>query len=205
MTEHNLSASVRRNMAKSYRKDLLSRGMVPAVVYGKTVGNVPLEIGLKDLERALHSGKNTIINLAVSGNGGPYKVMVKDLQYDPLRKGLIHADFQQISLKDRINTSVDVVLTGEAEGGLARVVMRSLDISCLPTNIPDNITVDVSGMSPGGSITVGDLDIPEGIRVLAEPDVTVVTVMAPDREVPVAAEAGNADAEGDADLNTGNK
>lgn len=199
MTEHNLSASVRRNMAKSYRKELFSRGKVPAVVYGKTVGNIPLEIDLKDLERALHSGKNAIINLAVSGNGGPYKVMVKDLQFDPLRKGLLHADFQQISLKDRINTSVDVVLAGEAEGGLARVVMRSLDISCLPTNIPDHITVDVTGMSPGESITVGEIEFPKGIKVLTDPDVAVVTVMAPDREEPAAGGAGDADAVENAD------
>ncbi|MCL5058898.1 MAG: 50S ribosomal protein L25 [Actinobacteria bacterium] len=179
MTEYSLNASIRSNMAKSYRKYLFSRGMVPAVAYGKTLGSMPLEIAGKELEKAVQSGRNTIINLVVSGSGGPYKVMVRDLQYDPIKRGIVHADFQQISLKERINTSVDVAISGEAAGGLARLVLRSLEVSCFPAGIPDQITVDVSGMMPGDSIAVRDLNVPPEVRVLSDPDAAVVAVMSP--------------------------
>lgn len=182
MTEYNLEASVRKNMTKSYRKGLYGKGMVPAVLYGKKVGNVPLEVSGKELRHALHTGRNTIINLEVAGNGGPYKVMVRDLQYDPLKKEIIHADFQHISMRDRIHTSVPVLIRGEVDGGMARPVLRRLEISCLPADIPDQIAVDISGMKPGDSLSVIDLDIPEGINILSDQDATVVTVLSPEAD-----------------------
>jgi len=177
MTEYSLEASIRKNMAKSHKKDLLSRGMVPAIVYGKTVGNLPLEVSGKELQGAIRSGRNTIINLAVSGNGGPYKVMVRDLQFDPLKKGIIHADFQQISLQDKIHTTVKVNISGEVAEGIPQLVQRQLEISCLPANIPSNFTVDVSGMKAGDSVTVYDLEIPEGVNVITDPGSTVVIIL----------------------------
>lgn len=182
MTEYNIRASVRENLSKGYRRDLFRRGMIPAVVYGKTVRNLPLEIPGKEVENALQAGRNTIINLTVSGNGGPYKVMVRDLQLDPIKRAIIHADFQQISLRDKIHTTVPIHLSGVVASGLARLALRALDISCLPARIPDRITVDVTGMSPGDSISVAGLEVPKGVSVLTDPDVTVVTLMAPENE-----------------------
>lgn len=201
MAEYNLEASVRKDMTKGYRKNLSGRGKVPAVLYGKTVGSVPLEIDEKELREALRDGKNRIIDLAVSGNGGPYKVMVRELQYDPLKKGIIHADFQQISMRDRIHTSIPVVIRGEAAGGLARLVLRRLEISCLPANIPDQIAVDITGMSPGDSLSVLDLDVPKGVNVLTDTDATVVTVSAPEEEAAEepAGNAGEANGKGEED------
>ncbi|MFZ5650592.1 MAG: 50S ribosomal protein L25 [Bacillota bacterium] len=196
MTEYHLEASVRKNMTKSYRKSLYGKGMVPAVLYGKNVGNVPLEVPGKELQHALHTGRNTIINLEVAGNGGPYKVMVRDLQYDPLKKEIIHADFQQISMHDRIHTSVPVVIRGEVDGGMARPVLRRLEISCLPADIPDQITVDISGMKPGDSLSVIDLGIPEGINILSDEDATVVTVLSPDADAVEVAPKEAAETEG---------
>jgi len=182
MTEYNLEASIRKNMAKSHKKDLLRRGMVPAIVYGKTVGSLPLEVPGKELFGAVRSGRNTIINLAVSGNGGPYKVMVRELQFDPLKKGIIHADFQQISLLDKIHTTVPVNISGEAAEGMPQLVLRQLEITCLPANIPSQFTVDVSGMKAGDSVAVHDLVIPEGVSVVTDPGTMVVTVLSQKEE-----------------------
>ncbi|MCL6610441.1 MAG: 50S ribosomal protein L25 [Peptococcaceae bacterium] len=182
MTEYRLRASVRKNLSGSYRRSLFRRGLIPAVVYGKTVKSLPLEVPEKDVRGVLGAGRNTIVNLVVSGNGGPYKVMVRDLQFDPLTKAIIHADFQQISLRDKIHASVPIHLSGEAAGGLPRLSLRELEISCLPAKVPAQITVDVSGMKPGESITVSDLQVPRGVNVLTGPDVTVVTVLAPEEE-----------------------
>lgn len=189
MAEYSIKASVRANMAKSYRKNLLRRGLIPAVVYGRAVGSLPLEVAEKELQNAIQAGKNTIINLSVPGNGGPYKVMVRELQFDPLKRSVIHADFQQISLRNRIHTGVPVILTGEVTGGVAQIALRELEVSCLPAKIPGQITVDVSGMKPGDSLTVSDLAVPRGVDVLTDPDVTVVTVLAP-REEPAEGAAG---------------
>ncbi|MHB8156854.1 MAG: 50S ribosomal protein L25 [Desulfocucumaceae bacterium] len=180
MTEFNLEAFVRKNMAGGYRKSLLGRGLVPAVVYGKTIGNLPLEVSRIELQKAVRGGKNTIINLAVSGNGGPYKVMVREMQHDPIKRLIVHVDFQQISMEDSINTTVDIHIVGEADGGLVRPVLRSLEIACLPTGIPDKVTVDVTGMRPGDSLAVRDLKVPGGVKVLSDPDTAVVAIMAPD-------------------------
>lgn len=205
MAEYHLEASVRKNMTKGYRKRLYGTGMVPAVLYGKSVGNVPLEVGAKELREALHSGKNKVINLEVAGNGGPYKVMVKDLQYDPLKKEIIHADFQQISMRDRIHTSVPVVLYGGVDGGIAQQILRRLEISCLPAKIPDRITVDVSGMKPGDSISVIDLDVPKGINVLSDEDAIVVTVLSPEADAVEIAPKEAAETEGAPEGNGQNK
>ncbi|KJR99968.1 MAG: hypothetical protein VR68_07295 [Peptococcaceae bacterium BRH_c4a] len=194
MTEYNLEASIRENMTKSHRKDLLSRGMVPAIINGKTVGSLPLEVSGKELSAAVRSGRNTIINLAVSGNGGPYKVMVRELQFDPLKKGIIHADFQQISLLDKIHTAVPVNISGEAAGGMPQLVLRQLEITCLPADIPSQFTVDVSGMKAGDSVAVHDLAVPEGVSVVTDPGTTVVTVLSQKEEAveKAAGEAGEA-------------
>lgn len=182
MTEYSLEASVRKNMAKSHKKNLLSQGMVPAIIYGKTVGSLPLEVPGKELYGVVRAGRNTIINLAVSGNGGPYKVMVRELQFDPLKKGIIHADFQQISLLDKIHTTVPVNISGEAAEGLPQLVLRQLEISCLPANIPSQFTVDVTGMKTGDSVAVYDLAIPEGVSVISDPRAIVVTVLSQKEE-----------------------
>ena len=189
MAEYNMEAFVRRETGKGHRMDLLRRGLIPAVVYGKTVGSLPVEVLAKDFREVLQGGRNTIINLSVSGNGGPYKVMIRDMQFDPVKRSVIHADFQQISLSQRVHATVPVQITGSPAGGLARPALRNLEVSCLPTGIPGQIAVDVTGMRPGESVTVSGLEAPRGVEFLNDPDVTVVTVLAENvgaEEVPAA-------------------
>ncbi|MCL6477994.1 MAG: 50S ribosomal protein L25 [Peptococcaceae bacterium] len=180
MTQYSMKAAVRQKTGHGYRKSLFRQGLIPAVVYGKTVGNLPLEVAERDLQNALREGRNTIINLSVLGNGGPYKVMIKEVQYDPIKRVFMHADFQQISMRDKIHTDVPIVLTGEVANGLARLALRELEVSCLPTQVPNQITLDVTGMKPGDAVTVSALRVPKGVKVLTDPDATVVTVLAPE-------------------------
>lgn len=189
MTEYNIKASVRENLSKGYRNDLIRRGIIPAVVYGKTIKNLPLEIPQKDVLDAMRAGRNTIINLKVTGNGGQYKVMVRDLQFDPVSRAVIHADLQQISLRARVKTTVPVQISGQVARGLARVALRELEIACLPSKIPARITVDVSGMKPGDTLTVAGLEAPGEINVLSDPETVVVSVLAPGEEEGAGGEA----------------
>lgn len=190
MVEYRVEASVRKDLGKSYRNKLYSRGLIPAVVYGKKMGSLPLEVSEKDLYNVIQSGGNTIISLSVAGNGGPYKVMVRDLQYDPIKRLIKHADFQQIFLEENIQSSVPVNLSGEPVLGLARLLLRKLDISCLPAEIPGYVNVDINGMKPGDAVKVAELQIPKGIKVNTDAEEMVVTIVAPEEKTD-----GNAAAE----------
>lgn len=182
MVEYRVEASVRKDLGKSYRNKLYSRGLIPAVVYGKKLGSLPLEVNEKDLYNVIRSGRNMIISLSVAGNGGPYKVMIRDLQYDPIKRLIKHADFQQISMEENIQSSITVNIFGEPALGLARQLLRKLDISCLPAEIPGFVTVDVNGLNPGDAVKVADLEIPKGIKVNTDADELVVTIVAQDEK-----------------------
>lgn len=184
MAEFSIEARVREGRGRSYRSELLEQGLIPAVVYGKDAGNIPVEVSSKQLEKIMNSdtGRNTLINFSVSGHGGAYTVMLKDVQFDPVRHEIIHADFQQVNLQKRINTTIPIHLAGEVKEGVLQQQMRKLEISCLPTEIPESITVSVSGMSPGSAIKVADLSIPDNIRVLDDAHEIVASVLAAEEE-----------------------
>ena len=196
MTDHQIKASVRKSMSGGYRHGLFKQGLIPAVVYGKAIGNLPLEVVEKDVLKVVSEGRNAIINLSVSDNGGPYKVMVRDMQYHPVKKSIMHVDFQQVSLRDKVHVAIPINLSGEVADGLAQIALRELEISCLPAKIPDQITVDVSGLKPGDTIAVSDLKVPKGVTAETNPHLKVVTVLVPHAEpladpVNVAAEPEN--------------
>lgn len=177
MSEYKMTASMRRNKSKGYKKSLIERGYIPAVAYGKTMGNLSLEVDARDVQNALKTGKNTIINLTVTNNGGPYKVMIKDLQYDPIKRDIMHVDFQQVSLRQKVHTAVPLKLTGAPAFGMVNQTLWELEISCLPGNIPEQINVDINGMKPGDSFLVSQVQVPEGITVLTEQHISIAQVI----------------------------
>lgn len=182
MTEVKLKAAPRTGTSRQLRR----RGMVPAVVYGKGIDGQAVELNSRELESILlHTGRNAIINLALSGQKSPNKhvVMLKDLQRDPIRGEILHADLCKISLRDKIHTAAPVHLVGESagikEGGILQHGLRELDIECLPADIPEQVEVDVSGLKIGDHLTVADLPEHPGYKVLSDPSVILVTVVAP--------------------------
>lgn len=177
MAQFDLQAVARTKKGKSYRKQLMARGWVPGVVYGKKIESLPVELEW----RAFHDiitkgGRNAIINMKVE-NAGDYQVMVKEMQFDPIKQNLIHVDFQQISMDDVIQISVPIHVTGEVKDGILQMTLRELEISCLPGKMPEAITVDVSGLKAGDSITVNDLQVPEDVTVLDDPETVVLSVI----------------------------
>ncbi len=109
--------------------------------------------------------------------------MIKEIQVDPVKQTILHVDFYAISMDKKISLEVPITLTGTAvgvsEGGILQQVRRTLEISCLPDRIPEALEIDVSNLAIGDSLHVSDLEIPEGIEVLAEERLTVVTVVPP--------------------------
>jgi large subunit ribosomal protein L25 len=112
-----------------------------------------------------------------------YMVMCREIQRDPLRGDLLHADFLQVVLTEEIETEVRIVLVGEApgvqEGGILQHMLRSVTVSCLPTNMPDRLEADISGLNMGDQVTVGDLEAPEGVQIVSEPNSVIALVVAP--------------------------
>lgn len=180
-----LSAQVRTGRGKGYRRRLAAQGKIPAVVYGKAVGNLMLEISLSEMKRILANKVNwtKLLDLRITGEGWDRqdKVIIKEVQYDPLTGNLRHVDFHQVSLGEEVTVTVPVELRGEPvgvkKGGVLQHQLRAVEVSCLPTQIPEVVTVDVSGMDIGDTLFVRDLSFPAGVKVLSEPEEEVVTVL----------------------------
>ncbi|MCL6451548.1 MAG: 50S ribosomal protein L25 [Acetobacteraceae bacterium] len=212
MPEREIVAEV-RGTGKSEARRLRREGYVPAVLYGHGVPGVALKVDQKELARVVQSagGRSVLVRLQVKGEGGPSRtVMLKELQRHPIRGSLVHCDFYQVSLTERVHVPVPVVLVGEEEakkaGGMVQHQMREVMVECLPTDIPERFTVDVSALGVGHHVSVSQLEVPPGVRLLSPGDEVVVTVLAPKaEEVPeapareeAAAPAGAPPAEGEA-------
>ncbi|MCF8010116.1 MAG: 50S ribosomal protein L25 [Clostridiales bacterium] len=182
MAQYNLQAAARTEKGKSYRKELMNKGWVPGIVYGKNMESQSVELEWRPLHDVLSKGgQNAIINMNVK-NDGEHKVMIKELQYDSITKFLIHVDFKQISMHDKVQVVVPIHQQGEIQDGILQVVMRELNVSCLPGKIPESFVVDISSLTIGDSVTVADLDIPDGVDVENAPDETVLTITSEDKE-----------------------
>ena len=198
MSQIQIEASRRTPGGKNVNLRLRKAGTIPGVLYGRGKEPVPVAVNPVAVRDILYSesGQNTIFSMSVDG-GERSNVMVKDYQLDPVKGSLIHADFLHIAMDRLIEVSVNVDLLGEAEGvkqgGLLDFVTRSIDIECLPADIPDSIKVDVSHLKINDYVRVKDIPVDPKVTVLTEPEVVVVTISPPLKEV-VPAEAAPAEA-----------
>lgn len=181
-----LKADKRDNNTKSYIRGLREEGVVPAVVYGKGKEPISVAVDSVDLLKTVRDeGKNAIISLDIKGES--VDVMLHDYQTDPLKASLVHADFYVVNMSEARNVEVPIQLEGEAsgsnEGGVLQQPLFDLEISAKPNDIPDQITVDVSKLEVGDSISVGDLPTDGAYEILTDADTTIATVTAPTAEI----------------------
>ena len=198
-----LQAEKREGRGKNEARRLRAQGRIPAVLYGAEKGKaVEIAVDPKVLLRILHSesGVNTLIGLqGIGSGGGETRVMVKEYQLDPIDHKLLHADFYQVAMDKAITVTVPILLKGEAkgvkqQGGIVDFVSREIEVECLPGDIPENITVDVSELMLHEGVRVRDLKT-EGAKwtPISEGDTMIVHVVAPKAEEPEpAAEAAAA-------------
>ena len=178
-----LSGIRRESLGKGGARKARREGRIPGVLYGHGETPIPVSVGARDLQVALHHhrGGNPIVNLALAGS--EYTALIRDAQYDPVSHEVLHLDFQHISLTETIEVRVPVRLTGTAvgvkdSGGILETILRDLEVRCLPTAIPTAIDVDVSALNIGDSVHVRDLSIPD-VTILSDADATVATVVPP--------------------------
>jgi large subunit ribosomal protein L25 len=177
-------------------------GRIPAVLYGGAEGKAePVEVNPKELMRILHSdsGVNTLISLKLDGQGDT-RVLVREYQLDPVTHSLLHADFYRIAMDKLLEVTVPIHLTGEAkgikaQGAIVDFVNRDIVVECLPADIPENITVDVTELMLHDGIRVRDLPANPKWKPVSEPDTLIVHLVALKvEEEPAPAEAAVATA-----------
>ena len=205
MPEIVVSAEKRTEKGKNVNRRLRVAGRIPGVVYGGKGEPMPVAVSPKDISAVLRSasGENTLFDLDLGGS--KRKVILKEYQLEPIKGRLLHADFYEVALDKALEVSVHVELVGtpvgvKVQGGILDFVTRELEIECLPTDIPEKITVDVSELEMGTHIRVSDLKLSDKVTVLTDPEVVVVHVVAPRaEEAPAAAEGAEAAAAGGAE------
>ena len=188
MQEIVIEAQQRRPGGKNVNKRLRKSGRIPAVVYGAGREPLPLSVDPEAISDVLHSqsGHNTIFAISVDGQKQA-NVMVKDYQLDPVRGNLIHADMYAIAMDQLLELTVDVEMVGEPEGvkvggGIMDVVTRSLEVECLPSDIPESIQVDVRHLKINDYIRVKNLPPNPKVKILNDPEVVIVTIVPPVKE-----------------------
>jgi large subunit ribosomal protein L25 len=186
MKEIVIKAKPRDKMGKEHAKKLRRKGLIPAVVYGADMSPLPLEVEAKAFHALLRSGlgENVIITLNIDDQkNGDKKVLIREIQRDPVWGNILHIDFQQISLTEKLTINVPIHLVGipigvQQDGGILQHVLRELEVECLPTDIPEKIEVDVANLKIGDSIHVGDIKA-EKVEILSDPLGSIVSVVPP--------------------------
>lgn len=189
-----LEVQPRNALGKSAVRKMRAEGLVPAVLYGNEEESMPLAVNEYALDRFFHKyGQSMLVSLVSDANKKDEEklAIVKDVQYHPVTERVTHLDFYSIRVGVPIEVEVPLSFEGKPvgidNGGLLQLVRRSLEIRCLPREIPEVLTIDVSALDVGDAIHVNDLNI-EGIEFVSPVNFTIVTVQAPKAEVGAVAE-----------------
>ena len=190
-----LSASRRTGIGRAAVRKIKKQGTVPAVIYGAKQEAQPLQVSKRDISLMLShaSGENILVELEIDGESASRLALVQEVQHSPVGGDILHVDFQAVSMDEMIEAEVPLEPTGTAEGvktfgGLLEQSLRALEIECLPKDLPDVITVDVSHLNIGDAIHVREITLPEGVKTRVPADLTVFSVLAPVVEEAPAAE-----------------
>ena len=195
MQQKQMNIELRTKTGTGVSRRLRMADMVPGVVYGKGVDPVTVSIKVRDLQEAISGagGQNNLITLIGGGTLDQNIAIVADIQRDPIKRTFKHVDLHRINPNEKLRVTVPVVLKGTAigvkEGGLLDLAHHELHIECLPGNIPDSIIIDVTDLKIAHSIHVSEIPLPEGIVLLDQPKIPVVSVLGrvKEEEAPAAA------------------
>jgi large subunit ribosomal protein L25 len=191
-----MKASTRKELGSRAVRRLRDKGLIPGIIYGHNEEPVPVTLSEHDLELALQHGERL---LEVDVDGKSQNVLVKDVQWDTFGQIVIHVDLFRVSLDDRVEVTVPVVLrgtpAGEADGGVIRQAITDVSIECPVAGIPDEIRVMITHLNVGESIQLKDIALGEGLTLLDDPDSVLCSCAVIAEEVEVAAEEEEAEPE----------
>ena len=185
MQMQELTIQRREGTGKQLAKQLRRQGIVPAIVYGgpKTES---VSVDPKAVLRMIagHAGTTQLLTLKIDGEVASRMAIIRAMQFDPVTERLLHVDLQEVSADKPITVRVAVHPVGEAVGvrdtkGILNLVLHEVTVSCLPTAIPEQIDADVSALAIGDVLTIANLTVPDGVRILNDPGQAVATVSPP--------------------------
>ena len=178
-----IEAEPREVFGKNASRRLRHAGRVPAVVYGDQGPSLPLTVDPKEILRVLRSGagQNAIFTLEIKGRA-PARVMLRDWQLDPIKGNLIHVDMVRIGRDHKLRVKVPIHIKGEAkgvkvQGGIFEFALREVEVECLPDDIPESLTVDITELTIGQNLRVANLPLGPKVKVLTDPDRVVAHVV----------------------------
>jgi large subunit ribosomal protein L25 len=197
MNEISIEVHRRDSAGKNANRQLRSGGWLPAVVYGGGKEPVPIQMNRRQfLDLWRHgSGENTVFLLQLAGAGAKRHAMIREIQVDPVSREVLHIDFQRVVMTEKVRVMVPIELTGTAygvknEAAVQDFVTREVEVECLPAEIPARLPLDVSELHVGQHLEAGAIPLPQGVRLVTEPERTIVSLGHSRLETAPAAEAG---------------
>jgi large subunit ribosomal protein L25 len=195
-----LSAQTRSGVGRSAVNQIKAQGLVPAVIYGGREQPAPLAVNKREISNLLAhaTSEHLLVDLEIADGGKTSSrlALIQEVQHDPIKGDVLHIDFHAVRADEMLRSEIPVQPYGEPlgvknAGGVLEVAMHSVEVECLPKDLPEVIRIDVSNLNIGEAIHVRDIQLPEGVTARADGDITVVRVAAPKVEaepVPGAAE-----------------
>lgn len=202
-----ITAQTRKRSGSADVRRLRKEGLLPGVLYGRGTENQNLKVDAKSFSKILSgsASDNILVNLLIEGSSDKQLALIQQVQHDYLKGGLLHVDFHAVNMNEEIHAQVPVEPQGDPigvrQGGLLEVMLHTVEVRCLPKDLPSSIPVDVTDLELGKSVHIGDLPLPSGVSAVLESDVVVMICLEPrvaeettDTAAAEAAPAGEAEA-----------
>ena len=193
MEKVTISAAAREGIGvKGALSKIRAEKKIPAVIYGGHKEPVSVTVSVKDLDKIIKAGKNTLVEVDLAG--AKELVLVKEIQYHAVTDNPIHADFQRVSMKDKMDVVVPLKLEGTPAdvanyGAIIEHILREIEVRALVSAIPHEIVLDITPMTINKGILAGDIKLPEGVELLTDAEAPVVHLAIPKEDAPAAAPA----------------
>jgi large subunit ribosomal protein L25 len=166
----------------SYLNQMKRNGWVPAVIYGKQQDSQTILLEAKEVKKIFaHTGTRGVIMLQIEGEKTPIMALIRELQKNPISDEYIHIDFLPLNSNEKVHNTVSIHLLGEEElialGKVLQVMTKEIEVSCLPGDIPESISIDVSTLENGAKVVMGDISLPASVELLQDPSTVICIVM----------------------------
>ena len=209
MEKVTISAASREGIGvKGALSKIRAEKKIPAVVYGGHKEPVSVTVSVKDLEKIVKAGKNTLVEMDL--NGAKELALVKEIQYHAVTDNPIHADFQRVSMKDKMDVVVPLKLEGTPAdvanyGAIIEHILREIEVRALVSAIPHEIVLDITPMTINKGLLAGDIKLPEGVELVTDAEAPVVHLAIPKEEAAPAPAAADAAAQPESSSTKGKK
>ncbi|WP_243388456.1 50S ribosomal protein L25/general stress protein Ctc [Bacillus kexueae] len=183
-----LHAEERKTFTHSAKREIRNKGFIPAVVYGKNATNTPISLEEAELLKALkQQGRNGIFQISLGTFN--HSVMVHEIQQDPLKGDIIHADFHVVNMNETVDVEVQIQLSGDPQGvkdgGVLQQPLHHVKLRAKPGDIPTHIEVNIASLGVNDTLHVKDLSLPPGSEVLDDVEEVIVTILPPKQEAEI--------------------